>query len=278
MKINYRLKEICYMTAGALLSALALDLFLTPNKIASGGASGLGTILYNSLGVPVSVTVFGVNIVLFVFGFKRLGKKVIYRTFAATFLMSAFIQIFSFLKPLTDDMLLAGVFGGVMLGVGSGLTIASGASTGGTDFLAVILNGIVSHIPVADFILGIDLIVTLLSGVVFKDYGLLLYSLLALYISTRFVDKVIDGFRYARLVYVISSKNREIAKQLLNKLDMGVTALYGKGMYSDREQIVLMCAVRRNDFPKFRRMVEQTDKNAFIILTEANEVLGEGFQ
>lgn len=278
MKINYRLKEICYMMAGALLSALALDLFLTPNKIASGGASGLGTILYNSLGVPVSVTVFGVNIVLFVFGFKRLGKKVIYRTFAATFLMSAFIQIFSFLKPLTDDMLLAGVFGGVMLGVGSGLTIASGASTGGTDFLAVILNGIVSHIPVADFILGIDLIVTLLSGVVFKDYGLLLYSLLALYISTRFVDKVIDGFRYARLVYVISSKNREIAKQLLNKLDMGVTALYGKGMYSDREQIVLMCAVRRNDFPKFRRMVEQTDKNAFIILTEANEVLGEGFQ
>lgn len=278
MKINYRLKEICYMTAGALLSALALDLFLTPNKIASGGASGLGTILYNSLGVPVSVTVFGVNIILFVFGFKRLGKKVIYRTFAATFLMSAFIQIFSFLKPLTDDMLLAGVFGGVMLGVGSGLTIASGASTGGTDFLAVILNGIVSHIPVADFILGIDLIVTLLSGVVFKDYGLLLYSLLALYISTRFVDKVIDGFRYARLVYVISSKNREIAKQLLNKLDMGVTALYGKGMYSDREQIVLMCAVRRNDFPKFRRMVEQTDKNAFIILTEANEVLGEGFQ
>ena len=278
MKINYRLKEICYMTAGALLSALALDLFLTPNKIASGGASGLGTILYNSLGVPVSVTVFGVNIVLFVFGFKRLGKKVIYRTFAATFLMSAFIQIFSFLKPLTDDMLLAGVFGGVMLGVGSGLTIASGASTGGTDFLAVILNGIVSHIPVADFILGIDLIVTLLSGVVFKDYGLLLYSLLALYISTRFVDKVINGFRYARLVYVISSKNREIAKQLLNKLDMGVTALYGKGMYSDREQIVLMCAVRRNDFPKFRRMVEQTDKNAFIILTEANEVLGEGFQ
>ncbi len=278
MKINYRLKEICYMTAGALLSALALDLFLTPNKIASGGASGLGTILYNSLGVPVSVTVFGVNIVLFVFGFKRLGKKVIYRTFAATFLMSAFIQIFSFLKPLTDDMLLAGVFGGVMLGVGSGLTIASGASTGGTDFLAVILNGIVSHIPVADFILGIDLMVTLLSGVVFKDYGLLLYSLPALYISTRFVDKVIDGFHYARLVYVISSKNREIAKQLLNKLDMGVTALYGKGMYSDREQIVLMCAVRRNDFPKFRRMVEQTDKNAFIILTEANEVLGEGFQ
>lgn len=278
MKNNYKIKEACCMISGALLSALALDLFLTPNKIASGGASGLGTVLYNAVGIPVAVTVFAANAVLFVFGFKKLERKVVFRTFAATFIMSAFIQIFSFLKPITDNMLLAAVFGGVMLGVGSGLTIVGGASTGGTDFAAIILNGILKHIPVANFILVIDLAVILFSGAVFKNTLLLLYSMVTLYISTRFVDKVIDGFRYARLVYVISGKSAQIAQLLLNELNMGVTALYGKGLYTNREQTVLLCAVRRNDFPKFRKAVEHADKNAFIILTEANEVLGEGFK
>ena len=198
-------------------------------------------------------------------------------TFAATLMLSAFIQIFSFLKPLSDDMLLSSAFGGAMLGFGSGLTIASGASTGGTDFLAVILNGSFSHVAVADFILIIDLVIAVLSGVVFKNYSLLLYALFALYVNARFVDRVINGFRFARLVYVVSAKNKQIAEKLVKELDMGVTALYGRGMYSGNEQMVLMCAMRRNEFPKFRKTIEAQDKNAFIILAEANEVLGEGF-
>ena len=273
----YKLKDYIYLVGGALLSALALDMFLAPNKIAPGGASGLGTIFYNSLGIPVSITVFAVNFILFVIGYKRLGRKVIVKTFAATVLMSLFIQTFSFLEPFTDDLLLATVLGSAMLGAGSGLTIASGASTGGTDFLAIILNGIFQHVSIANFILYIDLFVAVLSGFVFKDYAIFLYGLFGLYISTRFVDKVIDGFNYARLVYVVSEKSEEIAECLLNELNMGVTALYGKGMYTKKEQKILMCAMRRNDFPKFKKAVELTDKNAFIILTDANEVLGEGF-
>ncbi len=272
-----KIKEYAYLVVGALISALALDLFLAPNRIAPGGASGLGTILLNALGVPVSVTVLAVNLILFAVGFKKFGKKTIAMTFAATLMLSAFIQIFSFLKPLSDDMLLSSAFGGAMLGFGSGLTIASGASTGGTDFLAVILNGSFSHIAVADFILIIDLVIAVLSGVVFKNYSLLLYALFALYVNARFVDRVINGFRFARLVYVVSAKNKQIAEKLVKELDMGVTALYGRGMYSGNEQMVLMCAMRRNEFPKFRKTIEAQDKNAFIILAEANEVLGEGF-
>lgn len=272
-----KIKEYAYLVVGALISALALDLFLAPNRIAPGGASGLGTILLNALGVPVSVTVLAVNLILFAVGFKKFGKKTIAMTFAATLMLSAFIQIFSFLKPLSDDMLLSSAFGGAMLGFGSGLTIASGASTGGTDFLAVILNGSFSHVAVADFILIIDLVIAVLSGVVFKNYSLLLYALFALYVNARFVDRVINGFRFARLVYVVSAKNKQIAEKLVKELDMGVTALYGKGMYSGNEQMVLMCAMRRNEFPKFRKTIEAQDKNAFIILAEANEVLGEGF-
>lgn len=273
----YKVKDYVYLAAGSLISALALDMFLAPNKIAPGGASGLGTILYNSVGIPVSVTVFAANLILSVFGLKQLGKKVVAMTFAASVLMSGFIQMFSFLQPFTDDMLLASVLGGAMLGLGSGLTIASGASTGGTDFLAIILNGIFQQVSIANFILVIDLFITVLSGFVFKDYAIFLYGLFSLYISTRFVDKVINGFNYARLVYVVSDKNEEIGRLVLNELNMGVTALYGKGMYKNREQMILMCAMRRNDFPRFRKVVEMTDKNAFIILTEANEVLGEGF-
>lgn len=272
-----KIKEYAYLVVGALISALALDLFLAPNRIAPGGASGLGTILLNALGVPVSVTVLAVNLILFAVGFKKFGKKTIAMTFAATLMLSAFIQIFSFLKPLSGDMLLSSAFGGAMLGFGSGLTIASGASTGGTDFLAVILNGSFSHVAVADFILIIDLVIAVLSGVVFKNYSLLLYALFALYVNARFVDRVINGFRFARLVYVVSTKNKQIAEKLVKELDMGVTALYGRGMYSGNEQMVLMCAMRRNEFPKFRKTIEAQDKNAFIILAEANEVLGEGF-
>ena len=272
-----KIKEYAYLVVGALISALALDLFLAPNRIAPGGASGLGTILLNALGVPVSVTVLAVNLILFAVGFKKFGKKTIAMTFAASLMLSAFIQIFSFLKPLSDDMLLSSAFGGAMLGFGSGLTIASGASTGGTDFLAVILNGSFSHVAVADFILIIDLVIAVLSGVVFKNYSLLLYALFALYVNARFVDRVINGFRFARLVYVVSAKNKQIAEKLVKELDMGVTALYGRGMYSGNEQMVLMCAMRRNEFPKFRKTIEAQDKNAFIILAEANEVLGEGF-
>lgn len=272
-----KIKEYAYLVVGALISALALDLFLAPNRIAPGGASGLGTILLNALGVPVSVTVLAVNLILFAVGFKKFGKKTIAMTFAATLMLSAFIQIFSFLKPLSDDMLLSSAFGGAMLGFGSGLTIASGASTGGTDFLAVILNGSFSHVAVADFILIIDLVIAVLSGMVFKNYSLLLYALFALYVNARFVDRVINGFRFARLVYVVSAKNKQIAEKLVKELDMGVTALYGRGMYSGNEQMVLMCAMRRNEFPKFRKTIEAQDKNAFIILAEANEVLGEGF-
>ncbi len=272
-----KIKEYAYLVVGALISALALDLFLAPNRIAPGGASGLGTILLNALGVPVSVTVLAVNLILFAVGFKKFGKKTIAMTFAATLMLSAFIQIFSFLKPLSDDMLLSSAFGGAMLGFGSGLTIASGASTGGTDFLAVILNGSFSHVAVADFILIIDLVIAVLSGMVFKNYSLLLYALFALYVNAKFVDRVINGFRFARLVYVVSAKNKQIAEKLVKELDMGVTALYGRGMYSGNEQMVLMCAMRRNEFPKFRKTIEAQDKNAFIILAEANEVLGEGF-
>ncbi len=272
-----RFKEYLYIFAGSAISAVALDIFLAPNKIAPGGASGLGTILYNSLGVPVSITVLAVNAILFAIGFRRLSKKMLVLTLAATAAMSVFIQIFTVFKPFTEDMLLSSVLGGALFGLGSGLTIAGGASTGGTDFAAVMLNSVFSHISVANFIFFTDLIIALLSGVVFRDYTLLLYSLFSLYICTRFVDKVIDGFNYARLVYVVSDQNVEISKRVLNELNLGVTALYGRGMYKGREQLILMCVMRRNDFPRFRRVVEEADKNAFIILTEANEVLGEGF-
>jgi len=272
-----KFRDYVYLVLGSLSSALALDMFLAPNKIAPGGASGLGTILYNAAKIPVSLTVFAVNIILFAVGFKRLGKKIVAKTFLATALMSGFIQIFSFLEPFTHDLLLAAVLGSALLGLGSGLTIISGASTGGTDFLAIILNGIFPTVSIANFILIIDLFISVLAGFVFRDYAIFLYGIFGLYVCTQIVDKVINGVNYAKLVYVISEKSDEIAKCVMHNLNMGVTALYGKGMYRNRDQVILMCAMRRNDFPKFKKAIKMADENAFIILTEANEVLGEGF-
>lgn len=275
MRENF--KKYVGLCIGALISALALDLFLAPNKIAPGGASGVGIILNSAFSVPVSVTVFSINAVLFYFARKRFCKRVLLMTLVSTALLAVFIQLFSFLKPLGDDMLLSAIFGGAAFGAGSGLTIACGASTGGTDFLAVILNDKFSNIKIADIIMFADLAVAIVSGAVFKDYSLFMYALLALYISTRVVDRVINGFNFARLVYVVSEKSEMLAEKIVNELDMGVTAIYGKGMYTGDNRLVLMCAMKRNDFPKFLNLVKTTDKNAFIILAEANEVLGEGF-
>jgi len=176
-----KFRDYVYLVLGSLSSALALDMFLAPNKIAPGGASGLGTILYNAAKIPVSLTVFAVNIILFAVGFKRLGKKIVAKTFLATALMSGFIQIFSFLEPFTHDLLLAAVLGSALLGLGSGLTIISGASTGGTDILGRIIQIRFSTVPIGKLLLIVDSLIIAISLIIFRNVELVLFGIISLF-------------------------------------------------------------------------------------------------
>ena len=270
-------KEYLLITAGSLLTALGLNLFLVPNSVAAGGASGLGTVLYLGFGIPVSAVVLAVNIILFAFGYRYLPKSALVRTLFATFALSAFIEIFSFLKPLTDNLILASVYGGLCLGAGTGMTVANGGSTGGSDMAAVIIYKQLHIFSVARLILFIDLFIIVLSGLVFSDFEIMLYAALALYVASVIADAIIEGVNFAKLVFVVSDKAEDIASEVMSKLDRGITALYGKGMYSKKDIPVLMCAVRRNQFVALRRIIRTIDKNAFIILSDAREVIGNGF-
>ena len=271
-------KEYLMITSGALLTALGLNLFLVPNSIAAGGASGLGTVLYFGFGIPVSAVVLGVNVLLFVLGYKYLSKSVLVRTLFATFSLSAFIEIFSFLHPITDNLILASIYGGLCFGAGTGLTIANGGATGGSDLAAVIIHKQFRVFSIARLILFLDLFVIVLSGIVFSDFEVMLYAAVALYVASITADAIIEGVNFAKLVFIVSDKADDIAQEVMKKLDRGITALKGSGMYSGKDVRVLMCAVRRNQFVKLRSIIRSIDKNAFIILSDAREVIGNGFK
>ncbi len=266
------------MTAGSFVMALGLNLFLVPNKIAAGGAGGVATILYGKFGIPVSVVVLTINAILFLVGFRNISKKAFLKTIVGTLLFSAFLQLTSGLQPLTDDLLLSAVFGGVLVGVGIGLVVMKRASTGGTDFGALLLHKVFPHISVAQFIMLIDLVVIVAAGFAFADYAVMLYAVISLYISTKLADAIVEGGDFAKCAYIISDKSNEISRVLMEHLKRGVTGLHGRGIYKERDLMVLMCIVKRNELPRLKSVVHEVDENAFIILTEVREVLGEGFK
>ncbi len=262
---------------GVLAAALAVTLFLSPNRLAGGGISGLAIVLHYITGFPIGVIAIAFNIPLFLLGMRNDGRAFAIKSIAATVLLSVFIDLFSGLPALTDDLLLASVFGGVMMGLGLGLVFVSDSTTGGTDIVAKLLQRIFRHIPIGRLLLFADVSVILFATVVFGDITIGLYSTISLYASTYMIDTIIDGGKFAKTVFVISNRHREIAAAINRDLKRGVTGLYGCGMYSGQDKVVLMCTVKRNQIPVLKDMVKKLDSSAFVILTDVREVLGEGF-
>lgn len=215
---------------------------------------------------------------LFIFGYKTLDKSQIIKTLAGIVLLSAFLELTSYMNCYSDDMMIASIFGGVLVGLGVGLTVLKDASTGGSDFAAIMLHKKIPHISVATFILIIDAAIIITSGIVFHDYTIMFYSVLSLYISTKVTDFIIVRGDYAKSVYIISEKNKEISEVIISGLVRGVTGVYSKGIYNDNDTMMLLCVVRSPEFPKLMEMVEAADPNAFVIVSEAREVRGEGFK
>ncbi len=271
------LKDWFFLIAGSVIVSLGVDLFLLPNSIATGGASGVGIIFNELFSVPVSVTVAALNILLFSLGYKLLGKTALLKTAISIVVLSASLQLFTRLEAICDDALLASVFGGIIIGFGTGLVIIGGASTGGSDFAAILLHKIFSHTSIANLIFIIDFAIVCVSGLVFKDYTLLLYSFVSLFATSKAVDFILKGTDFARLIFIISNESDEISAYIINVLKRGVTFLEGRGAYSGSQRQVMLCAVSPAQFPRLKAYVLSLDKNAFIILTDARGVFGKGF-
>lgn len=266
------------LVLGSAITALGLDVFLIPFKMSVGGVSGLGTLFYFMLNIPVSVTVLILNAVMFVFAFKKLEKGDLLNSMLSAFLLSVFLQVFENVWNIGNDRVINALFGGALMGAGIGIVAANGAATGGTDLLALMINKKFPHISVGNAILFADLAVIFASAVVFADFSLVLYCVLALFVSVKVTDYIVDGMDYSKSVFIISDKHSKISENILNFMHRGVTGIPSTGMYSGRGGVMLMCVVKPREVTKLKDIVKNADENAFIIISDVAQTLGEGFR
>lgn len=270
--------EIAGVTLGVLLTALGLDSFLIPSKIAAGGVSGIATVLHYLLHVPVGITMLILNVPLFLMGVYRLGLRFGFRSLYGTISLSVFIDgLAPFLPVVTRDPLLASLFGGVLVGLGLGLVFRYRGTTGGTDLAAAVLRTYTGA-NVGQLLFLVDAVVVLAAGFAFSSWELALYALITIFITAWLIDLVQEGISYAKAFFIISNEPEKMAKAVLREINRGATVLRGQGAYSGADKDVLLVVVNRSEVTRLKDLVHQVDSRAFVILADVHEVLGEGFK
>jgi len=290
-KINYQkiIKSYTLIFTGSLIAALGINLFLVPHKIAPGGITGLSTVIYYLTGskIPVGVIMLILNFPLFAGGMKYIGKRFTVMSLIGTILLSlitvvtepfAIDFVNTHFAESGPDILLYAIYGGGLMGIGLGLVLKTGATTGGTDLAAYIMNNFIPDLTIGQHLMIADMAVIVIATLAFRNIDLTLYSIIALFLSSRIIDIILEGVNFAKAVYIISDKQDIIAQRILTEMDRGVTLLRGIGMYTGNTRNILFTVVQRGQLSAVKKIVKEEDDKAFFILTEAKEVLGEGFK
>lgn len=272
------IKEQFRVLLGTVLLAISLNSFLTPNRLSAGGVSSVGTILQHLFSIRLSLTNLVCNAVLFLFGYRYLGKAALIKTALGVVYLSAFLEVTRYLPIYTEDMLIAALCGGFLLGIGVGLVVRQGASTGGSDFAGLILKRFFPHISVATLILIIDTAIVLAAGIVFRSFTVTVYSIVTLVTASIITDKVMAFGDRAKTVCLFTEKTEELANYVIHDFDRGATAIPCRGMYSGKCYDMLMCVVSPKELPLLQRKARELDPNVFMVTHDAVEVLGEGFK
>ena len=269
-----------WITIASLVYAVGFNWCYEPNLIGFGGITGVGQIINHFLPwAPIGTVVIILNVPLFLLGWKLLGGHILVSSLYAMFISSAFIDLLHLLynfQPM--DPMLACVFGGVLMGGSLGIVFIQGATTGGTDLIARLLKLRFSWLPMGKILLAVDLAVILAVAVVFGNLNSALYGIIALYLSSFVMDKVLYGMDMAKVAYIISDSYEAITQSLIHDIDRGVTILHGQGAYSGADKKVLMVAFKQKQIVEIKRMVNEIDPNAFLVVCDAHEVLGDGFR
>lgn len=272
--------DVLYWLAGCFLYAVALNLFLAPNHIAQGGATGAATLL-NFLFNKISIGQFSIiiNIPLFVAAWKFLGLKFLFRSGIVTMMLSVVIDLVGLFMPKYDgNLILAAVFGGALSGAGLSLIFLRGATSGGTDVLARLLRLKWPHISMGRVILMADMCVVLSAGLVYGNLESVLYAAVVVFVSSRVIDYIMYGTGNGKLLMVITLHAHEIAAEVTKQMHRGVTILPVQGGYTGEDKNMIICAVRSSEVARLSRIIRSIDEAPFIIVSEAGEILGEGFK
>ena len=262
---------------GLVLIAIAVSNFYVPNKVVSGGVSGMGTILYHTVKIPTGLSFAVINLVFIIIGIKILGKKFIIKTVISASVLSLLIDFFAQFPAITNDAMLATIFGAVLYGFGIGLTLVHGASSGGTDILGRIFQYFFPQMSIGKLLLIIDGAVIFSSLVVFKEVNVTLYGIIALAVSTFAIDLLIQMLNISKLAFVMTDKGDEIAKKLVSTSPRGVTIVDAVGAYTMEKREMLVCALKANEIKEFQAKILETDPTAFIIFSESQQIVGNGF-
>lgn len=263
---------------GSMVFSLGFNLFLQPNDLNAGGISGIAMILVHltNLGTVGLVTAV-INLPLFALGGLKIGKKFFVGSLVGMATSSLFLDLFALLPAPVTEPLVGALYGGALCGIGLGVVFAAGASTGGSDIVVRLLKLKLQHVPIGTINIVFDLTVTVLTGLAFWDVSRALYSGVAIFVSGQVIDAVVYRFDYSKVALIISREHDAIAQRIGKELDRGATFLHGEGTYSHRDMKVVLTAVKKHQIADLKRMVVELDPDAFIIVQEAHQVLGDGF-
>ena len=269
--------DYIWIALGSILYSLSFDWFYVPNQIGFGGLTALGMILNHfSSAIPIGTVVLVLNIPLFLLGWKFLGGGTLVSSLFAMAATSVLVDLFAALYPF--PAMLASIFGGVSLGISLGMIFSKGATTGGTDLIARLLKLPFAWLPMGKLLLVVDLSMLLAVSITFRSLESAMYGIIALYISTMVMDGMLYGMDKSKVAYIVTARPRPMAEEIDKQLDRGTTFLHGEGSFSGEDRLVLMCAFKQRQIVPLKALVHEMDPDAFIIVCDAHEVLGQGFR
>ena len=262
---------------GGAIMAFGTSAFLLPNQLSSGGLSGVATITYYLLKIPMGAMIMALNIPLFILAGYRLGKEFFAKSLIGTISLSIFIDIFDKYPAVTTDRFLACIYGGIIMGIGTAIILKAGASTGGTDLLSYVIRAYNNKFKSSRVIIIADTIIIFFNIIFFREIEIGLYSVIAIYLMGKMIDIIFEGIYFTKIMFIISEKYEEISKEIGILVKRGSTGIYSKGMYSGKQNVMLFCVASRKEVAEIKQIIKQIDKNAFIVTTDAIETLGKGF-
>ena len=273
-------RDYAWIALGSVLYSLSFDWFYVPNQIGFGGLTALGMILnYLSPAIPIGMVVLILNIPLFLLGWKFLGGHTLVSSLFAMTATSVLVDLIAAMHTFPSmDPMLAAIFGGVSLGVSLGMIFSKGATTGGTDLTARLLKLPFAWLPMGKLLMVVDLTMLLSVSLVFRSMESAMYGMISLYISTLVMDGVLYGLDQSKVAYIVTTRPQEIAAEIDRQMDRGATFLHGEGSFTGQDKLVLMCAFKQRQIVPLKELVHELDPQAFLIVCDAHEVLGQGFR
>ena len=283
MKKHGTMYEYIMIILGTGILAFGIASFYDPIGLVTGGFTGLAIVIKSVTGflfeggIPLWFTNLALNIPVFVLAYFLKGPKFIGKSFFGAMMLSAWLYILPSIDMSSGDYLLAAIFGGAVSGFGIGLVLRTGATTGGTDMVSALVQLRLRHYSIVQILQVIDAMVIMLGLMIFGMRPTM-YAIIAILVTTKVSDTVLEGFNYSKAAYIITNQHEAVAQRIMKELDRGVTGLHAKGMYTGDDKCVLYCIVSAKEIVSLKDIVNETDPNAFVIVSEVREVLGEGFQ